>query len=95
MFSILNAIYSCEAKLFFHQSFITPIFSVTWSFRNHSKYVDLVIKKHLSLLLWMLKTVVNVSVSHSKDNDNNYLWLAFAQITSTDFLFISDYLGYE
>ncbi len=43
----------------------------------------------------MLKTVVNVSVAHSKDNDNNYLWLAFAQITSTEFLFISDYLGYE
>ncbi len=32
---------------------ITPVFSVTWSFRNHS---DLVLKKHFWLLL-MLKTV--------------------------------------
>ncbi len=56
--------------------------------QKYSKYVDLVIKKHLSLLLWMLKTVVNVSVAHSKDNDNNYLWLAFAQITSTEFVYL-------
>jgi len=32
LFSILNVIYSCDQNWIF--SIITPVFSVTWSFRN-------------------------------------------------------------
>ncbi len=45
-----NIIYFCDQSWIF--SIITPVFSVTWSFRNHS---DLLLKKHFWLLS-MLKT---------------------------------------
>ncbi len=49
----LNVIYSCDANLNF--SIITPVFSVTWSFRNHSN-MRICFKKHF--LLSVLKTLV-------------------------------------
>ncbi len=49
------------AKLNFFQSSITPVFSVTWSFRNHSN-ADLLLKKHVLLLSILLKTVVLLNI---------------------------------
>ncbi len=45
-------------------SVITPVLSVTWSFRNHSFwYADLLLKKHLLLLLILKKIeLVNIFV---------------------------------
>ncbi len=53
-------IYSCDGKVEFSVA-ITAEFSVTWSFRNHSKYVDMLLNKHF-LLLPQLKTVVLIFV---------------------------------
>jgi len=41
---------------------ITPVFSVTWSFTNHSKYDDLMINTQLWLLS-VLKTTVYIFVT--------------------------------
>jgi len=40
-------------------SIITPVFSVTWTFRNYSTILNLVFKKHL---LSILKTVVLLNI---------------------------------
>ncbi len=54
-FNILwNVIHSCDQNWIF--SIIPPVFSVTWSFRNHSNML-IMFKKHFWLLS-MLKTVV-------------------------------------
>ncbi len=47
-----NIIDCCDQSWIF--SIISPVFSVTWSFRNHT---NMLVKKHF-WLLWMLKTVV-------------------------------------
>ncbi len=77
----LNVIYSCDRKAEFSAVF-TPVFSVTWSFRNFpSKIYDpsyyFVLKKHL--LLSKLKAVVllNVFGNHFRIllmNRNSIYW---------------------
>ncbi len=51
-------VYSCDGKVEFSAA-ITPVFSVTWSFRNHSNMLILLLKKHL---LSILKTVVLLNI---------------------------------
>ncbi len=43
-------VHSCDAKLNFHSSIITPVFSVTWSFRNQSNMLIYCSKKESILL---------------------------------------------
>ncbi len=54
---LFEYILKCNLFLWFQSfilSIITPVFSVTWSFRNHSNMLILRFKKHLLLLLLSL-----------------------------------------